>query len=166
MTICISELKECLAYDPDTGNLWWKISRRGASRSKPAGGWSAGGYWKVTVRRKAYAAHNIAWAIYHGEWPNLLIDHINGNPQDNRIYNLRLATQSQNCMNRAKAKGRSSKYMGVFREKNGRPWRARIRVEGRIISLGRYDKEEDARDAYRDAKIKYHPFNPVVRDEE
>jgi len=59
--------------------------------------------------------HRVAWAMHYGEWPEdgLQIDHINGDPWDNRIENLRIATPSQNQANRKKGMGCTSEYKGV-----------------------------------------------------
>ncbi|MEN5306796.1 AP2 domain-containing protein [Chryseobacterium cucumeris] len=79
---------------------------------------------------------------------NLLVDHVNGNPLDNRRKNLRIATRSQNLMNSRPMKNMSSKYKGVYFCKNDKKWVSRIIRDGIYYSLGRYDNEIDAAKAY------------------
>jgi hypothetical protein len=75
-----------------------------------------------------------------------MIDHINGNPGDNRIANLRLATDSQNQMNRIASKGRSLPK-GVRRNKAG--WyMVHIGYQGAAQYLGCFRDSETAHKAY------------------
>ena len=82
------------------------------------------------------------------------VDHINGNKLDNRRSNLRIATNSQNMMNRGKTASNTSGYKGVF--KNRSLWMARIKVEGRPIYLGSFVTKEEAAFKYDIAAKKYH----------
>lgn len=77
------------------------------------------------------------------------VDHIDHNPLNNTRANLRICTQSQNCMNRTKPKNASSKYKGVSLNKQFKKpkWRAYIRYES-LIYLGDFDSEKDAAIAY------------------
>jgi hypothetical protein len=85
------------------------------------------------------------------------VDHRNGNGLDNQKGNLRVATDTQNAQNRRKISRRAGKppaspYKGV-RSRAASKWEARIIVEGKALSLGRFSSEEDAARAY-DAKAR------------
>ncbi len=85
-----------------------------------------------------------------------LVDHINGDGLDNRRCNLRASTKSQNMANSPKrANPTSSRFKGVSRDKNSGKFRAYIYKDGKQITLGSFepDQEEDAARAY-DAKAK------------
>lgn len=81
------------------------------------------------------------------------VDHINGDPLDNRRENLRLATPAQNQANRRKRSGGSSVYKGVSWHKKGRAWRATINLDRKQIHLGFFKDQTEAAKAY-DAKAK------------
>lgn len=79
------------------------------------------------------------------------VDHINHNIFDNRKANLRICTNSQNCINKAKYKGTTSKYKGVckvFNTKTDRIWKAQIMFQRKKLSIGHYTTEKDAAKAY------------------
>lgn len=81
------------------------------------------------------------------------VDHINGNKLDNRVRNLRLCNYSQNSANCKKYKNNTSGFKGVHR--SGKSWRAMIRVNYRLLSLGCFSAIEDAARAYNKAAKKY-----------
>jgi hypothetical protein len=116
-TFTVDELNERFVYEPDTGNL---IHKRGRFKGKVAGSplKDNGGYRYLCLGKggKAYSftAHRVAWALYHGEFvPNdRIIDHIDGNPDNNRIENLRLVTHSENQKNRGRREKKvNSRYV-------------------------------------------------------
>ena len=99
-------------------------------------------------------AHRVAWALVTGEWPKSEIDHINGVRSDNRIENLRLATRTQNCQNRAKRVDCVCQSKGVTYNRRMGLFQARIQVHGVSKFLGSYPTEQEASDAYQSAANK------------
>ena len=86
------------------------------------------------------------------------IDHINGNGLDNRKNNLRFCTVSQNKMNTNCQYG-TSKYKGVYWDKNKKKWRACMGLNNKKIFLGTFQIEKDAAKAYNTAaKANYGEF--------
>jgi len=87
---------------------------------------------------------------------NMEVDHINGNPLDNRKCNLRICTIQENRRNKRKTKNlKSSRYKGVYFEKYTQKWRAEITVNYKPIKLGRFKIESSAAKAYNKA-AKYY----------
>lgn len=163
-------LRQLLRYEPDTGKLFWKErSRELFATQRHCSVWNtkyAGkeaftspdkqGYFRGKVFKKALKAHRVAWAISTGKWPTLDIDHINGNPSDNRIANLREATRSQNMRNKRVSSHNISGFKGVFWCKQRLKWRTNIRSDGKSIYVGHFDTPEDAHRAYAEAAAKIH----------
>lgn len=83
----------------------------------------------------------------------IVVDHINGNPLDNRKSNLRLCSQAENCYNSAKRSGAKSKYKGVSIRDEAKPFRARLHKDGKEYHLGSFETEIEAAIAY-DVKAK------------
>ncbi len=103
-------------------------------------------------------AHRLAWLISYGCWPKGLIDHINGDTDDNRLANLRLATHTTNNHNRHHVRADSQTgTLGVGYKKDRRRFYAHIKVAGRRRFLGYFDSRTDAEAAYFVAKRKLHP---------
>lgn len=135
-----------LAYDSATGIFTWKKvpGQGGGIRAVRAGNISLRGYREIRVDGKLWKAHRLAWLIVHGEFPPIgqEPDHINGDRDDNRISNLRLATRSQNNANQLVKPGR--RFKGAYLEAWTGRWLAKLGVGGKSLNLGRYDTEEDA----------------------
>lgn len=88
--------------------------------------------------------------------PNdLQVDHINGNGLDNRRENLRVATNAQNCRNKKEHIDSLTGYKGITFIKKKKLYYARIRVDGKLISLGRSKDLKSAVIRYNEAAIKY-----------
>jgi hypothetical protein len=151
----IEAMKRVLHYDTETGEFWWTSAAPTKVANKPANAKDRLGYVCLKVNGKMHKAHRLAWAFVYGEFPEQHIDHINGNPSDNRLCNLRLADRSLNMQNQRRARSDSSTgLLGV--SKNGSGWRAEIRVDGKKINLGTHKTPELAHLAYVNAKRKHH----------
>jgi len=143
-------LKEVLFYDPDTGIFVWR-QRMAAHKGQIgdiAGTVKPRGYVNIQIQRRVYQAHRLAWLYVHGEWPAQQIDHINRNPSDNRIANLRDVSASVNRRNCRHPRNVSSIYKGVSRSRGREKWAAQIVYDGRPHYLGIFGTQEEAREAY------------------
>lgn len=150
MPISHDRLKQLLDYDPDTGAFRWKITKGRAKSGQFAGATDAYGYRVIRVDGVLYKAHRLAWLHVHGEWPNGLLDHINRAPGDNRLCNLREATQSEN-MHNANRKSVSG-VPGVRWRPERNKWVAQIRVGYRSHMIGAFASKQEAIEARRQAE--------------
>lgn len=139
-------LRELLGYDPESGIFVWRAHRRNGRNGTKAGRVTRKGYVRITVDGKSYAAHRLAWLYTNGVLPDMQIDHINGVRADNRLQNLRLATQTQQNMNRAPNKNKTTKGITWHARRNR--WQAQIMLGGKNHYLGLYSSPEMAREAY------------------
>lgn len=137
-------LKSVLDYDPETGKFVWIKHSNPLTIGTFAGTFN--NYRKISLLGKLYPAHRLAWMYVHGVMP-AVIDHVNGNTDDNRISNLRPATSSQNSANSRKSSSNRSGAKGVSIRPDGR-FEAKVRCQGVIHSLGVYGSLEEAREAY------------------
>lgn len=168
-------LRQLIAYDPDTGGLFWKVrsaeimpkasavslaSWNCRFAGKPALSALTGiGYLHGTVLGKTVKAHRAAWAIYHGEWPDTELDHINGNRADNRIANLRRAGCSLNSRNRSLRSDNTSGSVGVSFHKRMNKWSAYfVPFGGEQKHIGYFETKELA-EAARAAAIVDHGYH-------
>ena len=169
----VSRLRAVLDYDPETGLFTWKpralseftdTPRLTAStRQAMWNGRYAGqpaltardsyGYLKGTVDSVEIKAHRAAWAIHYGELPGEL-DHIDRDPGNNRIKNLRPACRQENVRNSVHSQG-VIPFRGVQRHKDGR-FTAKIRFDGKQKHLGSFKAGEAAAAAYDIAAREAH----------
>ncbi len=112
------------------GKLFWPSGKEAGSKIK-------GGYIRVKYQGVNYLAHRIVWKLFNGEVPDSHIDHINGNTSDNRIENLRPATNGENFANTSKVRSYSG-HRGVYRS------RERWKVLCADDYLGVYKTREEA----------------------
>ena len=137
-------------FDYKNGQLFWKINRgSNKTQDKKAGCVDGVGYQCIGIDGKVYRAHRLIWIWHNGNIDNnLQIDHIDRNRLNNQIDNLRLVTLSENQWNR-KAKGTSY-------HKRSNTWNAKIQAFGKRHSLGYFETEHEAHEAYLYAKNNLH----------
>lgn len=157
--LTVDRLRELLNYDPQTGMFVWlrphgtvKIGDEAGCVQKSRPGLS---YRSISIGRRLYKAHRLAWLYVHGEWPpcGMEIDHADGDGLNNRLSNLRPATVSQNQANARHRVNSASGRKGVCWNKRDRKWQARIRINGYRVHLGNFDDPETAAAAYRTAAL-------------
>lgn len=145
-----------LEYNPETGIFVWKTTNpyRLRFNGKVAGSPIPNGHIFIMFKGRNIYAHRLAWFMVHGETPNGNVDHINRDPADNRISNLRLATFSQNNVN-TKYRGKYLRGVSVDKRNPSR-YRAHICMNRKLISLGTFDTEQEAYEAYLQAAKVLH----------
>ena len=144
------------AYDPETGAITWRLQHGRKPAGAVAGCIRAGGYWRIKYRGSYRSAHRLAWLLHHGRWPKGVIDHINRDPADNRLSNLREATQAQNSRNQKLRVDNKLGHKGVHYNKASGTYGAKIRTDKITRYLGTYKTLEEAAQAYRDAAQEAH----------
>lgn len=151
------ELMETLDYNPETGIFVWK--KRNCQRRKTgdiAGSIRKDGRVTITIKYSAYLAHRLAWLFTYGEWPEFEIDHINLNPNDNRISNLRKASHAENKWNTTVRKNNKLGIKGVSLDKKKNKYQAVFTRNRERIWLGYFNTPEEAAKVYKDAVIRYN----------
>lgn len=144
-------LRKRLRYEPETGKLFWidcdeeTNSWRAKYVNKEAfTSFMNQGYRQGTIKKSGFLAHRVIWAIYYGKWPEKTIDHIDGDRSNNKITNLREATQSENSRNMSISKRNKSGFIGVSWSKQRNKWHVQMMVNGINKSFGFYDDISEA----------------------
>jgi hypothetical protein len=151
-------LRSMLRYEPDTGLFFWLQTRgRSAKAGDRAGRVDERGYYRIRVNGRLCPAHRVAFALMTGRWPIGEVDHIDGDPGNNRWPNLREATRSQQTQNTRLHSDSRSGLKGAYydRRKYNKRWYSRIVVDGKAVRLGFFHTAEEAHDAYKAAAEKY-----------
>ena len=151
-------LKELLHYNPETGIFTWLVYRSRYARVGSVAGTIWLGRIVIMIDRKHYKAHRLAWLYVHGKFPTNQIDHINEEPSDNRITNLREATNAQNQENAKKPQANNKLGLRGVSQFRGR-YQAAIRHKRIQYHLGFYKTPEEAKAVYDKKKRELHPFS-------
>lgn len=147
------------------GRLYWLLRNkssfktpRGYSIHKSryagaeAGNVGANGYVYIRVYGRLLLAHRLIWEMHNGEIPEgMEIDHIDTNPLNNRIENLRLASSGNNKWNMNKPSHNTSGYKGVSLFKATGKYEAYIKINGKKRHLGFFSSPQHAHEAYKQA---------------
>jgi hypothetical protein len=163
----VREVFECC---PLTGKIYWRIRlNRNIRIGQEAGTPTNDGYVAAAISGFKYARHRLVYMWAHGALePSVQIDHINRVRGDDRIWNLRTATGSQNRLNACLRSDNKSGYRGVYWRKVEKKWHACLMVGGKKIYLGFHDSPEAAHSEYLKAVSFYRPedinFLPALRN--
>ena len=163
----VSRLREMLRVDED-GKLWWlerplshfprdKECRRWNSRyagTEALGTPTEEGYKRGKIDALRYWSHRVVFALETGNWPEHHIDHIDGDPTNNRPANLRDVPEVVNFKNQKRRSSNSSGVMGVSWRANRSRWIVRINAaDGKRVFVGMFREFAEAVQARRDAEV-------------
>ncbi len=141
-SLTYEEASKILTYDPETGEIS-RLNKRSAT-NRP----SKTGYKKLDVQGKTYGQHRLAWLLYYKKWPDNHINHINGDPSDNRICNLEDVLPLVNANSYRKISSRNkSGYKNVYWMESKQKWAASKMYYGVSYFLGLFETAEEANDA-------------------
>ena len=171
-------VRSILHYDADTGQLTWKERPLDHFQHEAAAArWNGRypgqrvgyrcntGYLSVTIQGQKLLCHRVIWLIVHGHWPADQIDHINGDPADNRLVNLRHVTPQKNQRNRKLSKASTSGVSGVTWCRTRKRWMVRIGASANPTYLGCFKDKDEAVAARKagEAALGYHKNHGRVR---
>lgn len=145
------EVRRLFEYDAETGVMRNRVFRNPkALKGEVAGTINRSlNCRQVCVNYQVQYVHRLIWIYAHGPIPaSMSIDHINGDPTDNRLVNLRLATHLQNMRNVKRPTHNTSGYKGVSWHRRDRRWRAQIKTGKVTKFLGNFTSKEEAASAY------------------
>lgn len=154
-TLTADRLRELYVYEPGNGLLRRRTSTGGRSAGSVAGNGQPGRCIQIYVDGRNYKAHRIIWLMVTGVWPTYEVDHMDGDPSNNRWNNLRDTPHRINQQNRRQCPSHSKlKVIGVTpnRDRFG----AQIKVDGKRVWLGTFDTIEQAHAVYLEAKRRLH----------
>ena len=142
----LAELQAAFDYDPETGLFRHQKTRQSVQQGSIAGSYNKQCYLVLTLRPRRLNGHRVAWYMSTGEDPlHNKVDHIDRDPTNNRLNNLRLCNTSQNRIN--------SLHKGYTYRKTTGHFEASIYHQGEVIHLGTFLKAEEAEKAYREKAV-------------
>lgn len=143
-------LAKFLSYDPETGVLTWARNSGKKKTGDAVGSFHSGGYIELRVDGYRMFAHQAAWLLMTGNWPESQVDHRNGDRCDNRWDNLRKAVQQQNSANMRRRSNNKSGYKGVVQVR-ANAWIAYLHLNRKTMYLGTFNCPKKAHGAYTQA---------------
>lgn len=112
-------------------------------------------FLSINGKLAGFVYARVVWFLHHGQLPLEEVDHIDCNPQNDRIENLRLATRSQNCQNTRYGRTRKE-FKGTFRDKRNGKWSCQIQVLGKVHGKYGFSTEQEAHEARQQLAKELH----------
>ena len=123
-------------------------SQRGEMKQQIRNGYHRVGL--INEKRYFFSVHRLVYQHFGKDWnPELTVDHIDGNPLNNHISNLRMATSQQQMYNMI----RKNKYGKGIRITKTNRYVAQIQINGKNTHLGTFETIEEAKEVH-DTKAK------------
>jgi hypothetical protein len=110
---------------------------------------------QITINKKHYKTHRLVYLMFHGYMPKE-VDHIDNNPLNNRIENLRLANRSEQCCNTRIRKDNTSGIKGVSWDKSRNKWVVTVTKNKKTVYTNRFIDLELAQLVAIEARDKFH----------
>lgn len=124
-------------FEYDDGILYWKVKRKGCRASGIAGNTRKDGYVSVRIDKRAYLAHRVIYEMHFGDIDKgFVVDHIDHDPSNNKIENLRMVSETENNRNVSIRKKTKSGYSGVTWHAKSGKWQATVRLNCKTVYLG------------------------------
>lgn len=145
-------------FEYKEGDIFWKMKpAKQIEIGSRAGGIHVSGYRRVRVSGKKVGEHTVIYMMFKGSIPEgMCIDHIDNNPLNNKIENLRLATKSQNALNSKTRVTNKTGVKGICWKPRDNRWVAQIQKDGKKIHIGNFRDLDSAKDAYKKTAIELH----------
>lgn len=145
-TWVVSELHESVKeyFEYRDGNLFWKkCDAKWVKVGSLVGSLRKDGYRMSKFKGKKWLVHRLIYLWHYGELPAML-DHIDKNPENNRIENLRPTDKRLNGYNRNAPVNSSSGVPGVSWDTKQQKWAVRFKKNGKYEFHGYYSDKEEA----------------------
>lgn len=140
-------------FDYRDGELYWNKANHKTNTTTAVGSINSTGRKSVWVLKKNTLVHRIVFLYHHGYLPEFL-DHIDGNPLNNKIENLRPATRAENNRNAKVRKDNQTGVKGVYPHQSG--FVAHTRINGKLTYLGLFKTIEEAANVVKQARELHH----------
>ena len=141
-------------FEYKDGQLYWKESRGNVAKGYKAGCLNARGYTEIWINKKLHKMHRIIFMMHYGYIPKV-VDHIDGNPLNNCIENLREASAQTNQYNRKLGKNNTSGCKNVSFNKRHNLWQVHVRCAKKVHAWY-VESFELAELVAHEARIKFH----------
>lgn len=149
-------LNELLCYNAETGRFTRKTTKGGKKKGSVAGSLKKCGCIHIKIDNRMYLAHRLVFLLEDGEFPPNLVDHKDGDRENNKRTNLRKATDTQNNQNSSVSRNNLLGIKGVGFHKTSGKYVAQMSINGKQTHLGLYETPELASAVVTAARIKYH----------
>lgn len=162
--VTVEHLRSVLSYDKETGLFTWIRSNNNRIKvGDVAGSRDKHGYVHIRISMRYYMAHRLAWLYAYGVWPSGDIDHIDGNPANSSLSNLRDVSRTMNMQNQRRAQISSrTGLLGAWFDKKYSRWQSQITLPGgKRKHLGYFNSADAAHAAYVAAKRQFHVANTM-----
>ncbi len=167
----IEVAKKHLDFNASNGTFSWKARARSEFKNEQAyKAWhtkclgknvgtkftnsSGKTYIQIVIKGHSYMVHRLSYMFFHGCLPDGIIDHFDGDGENNKPSNLRDVSYSKNSRNMRKSTRNTSGVVGVSWSKQRRKWHARVCCERVVRHLGFFNSVTDAEVAINEARKK------------